>query len=67
MFKFILIGAVIFLLMLVVAEPALTAGRRIANRIRGIAEDIDDDEDENDSELSERNKPSVRGHEDDGV
>ena len=37
---------VLLLLALLVAEPAMTVGKRISKRIRGISDDIEEDEDE---------------------
>jgi hypothetical protein len=45
MFKFVIITVVLLLFGFLLAEPAMQVGKRIANRFKGIAEDLDGDSD----------------------
>ena len=44
MFKFIVLGVILILLALVVAEPLMQVGKRISNRFKGIADDLEDED-----------------------
>ena len=46
MFKFIVIGVVILLLGLLVAEPMMSVGKRISKKIRAIGKDTSESEEE---------------------
>lgn len=41
MFKFIVLGAIILLLLFLLAEPAMQAGKRVAKRFKGISDDLE--------------------------
>lgn len=43
MFKFIIGGVILILLFFLLAEPAMTAGKRIAKKFSNIADDVEEE------------------------